>query len=194
MTLEQKSYSILIVNNNESFERIMKELLSPSNPTTYSHSITEAKRKFLEHTYDFVIINAPLADSTGTRFAIDCTKRQTTVVLYLTRKDTFDDLSEALIANGVFVLPKPITKITLEYAISWLASASQRLKAAHKKTTSLQDKMEEIKIVNRAKFLLISEQFMTESDAHHYIEKQAMDNCVSKKEISLAIIEKYKES
>jgi response regulator NasT len=51
--------------------------------------------------------------------------------------------------------------------------------------------MEEIRLVNRAKWLLIENLKMTESDAHHYIEKQAMDRCCSKKEIALGIIKTY---
>ena len=51
--------------------------------------------------------------------------------------------------------------------------------------------MQEIRIVNRAKWLLITELKMTETDAHRYIEKQAMDRCVSKKEIAEEIIKTY---
>ena len=43
----------------------------------------------------------------------------------------------------------------------------------------------------RAKWLLVSELKMTEPNAHHYIEKQAMDRCVSKREIAEEIIKTY---
>ena len=51
--------------------------------------------------------------------------------------------------------------------------------------------MEEIRVVNRAKWMLISKCGMTEEDAHRFIEKQAMDRCVPKKEIAETIISKY---
>ena len=51
--------------------------------------------------------------------------------------------------------------------------------------------MEEIRIVNRAKWFLIAEQKMDEQGAHRYIEKQAMDRCVSKKVIAEEIIKIY---
>ena len=54
-----------------------------------------------------------------------------------------------------------------------------------------EEKMQEIRIVNRAKWFLITELKMTETDAHRYIEKQAMDRCVSKKEIAEEIIKTY---
>lgn len=51
--------------------------------------------------------------------------------------------------------------------------------------------MEEIRIVNRAKWLLISEIKMDEQNAHRYIEKQAMDRCISKRKIAEEIIKTY---
>ena len=54
--------------------------------------------------------------------------------------------------------------------------------------------MEEIRLVNQAKWALIEQQRMTESEAHRYIEKQAMDRCVSKKEIALQILQMQRAS
>ena len=61
-----------------------------------------------------------------------------------------------------------------------------------KKKISLEEKMMEIKIVNRAKWTLINSLNMSEDDAHRYIEKQAMDRCVSKREIAEEILRTYK--
>ena len=60
-----------------------------------------------------------------------------------------------------------------------------------KKTLSIEEKMEQIRLVNRAKWLLIGELKMSEPDAHRYIEKQAMDRCVSRREIAENIIKTY---
>ena len=54
-----------------------------------------------------------------------------------------------------------------------------------------EEKIEEIRIVNRAKWLLISQISMDEPGAHRYIEKQAMDRCISKREIAEEIIKTY---
>lgn len=58
-------------------------------------------------------------------------------------------------------------------------------------TQSLEEKMAEIRIVSRAKLLLISEMQMDEAQAHRYIEKQAMDRCVTKRAIAEEIINTY---
>ena len=66
-----------------------------------------------------------------------------------------------------------------------------RLRKFEKKTLSFEEKMQEIRLVNRAKWLLISELKMEEPQAHRYIEKQAMDRCITRKEVAEEIINTY---
>ena len=60
------------------------------------------------------------------------------------------------------------------------------------KTASVEEKIEEIRIVNKAKWLLIDQLKMTEQEAHRYIEKQAMDRCVTRRTIAENILATYK--
>ncbi|MDY4209669.1 MAG: ANTAR domain-containing protein [Eubacteriales bacterium] len=52
--------------------------------------------------------------------------------------------------------------------------------------------MEDIRVVNKAKWFLIEQLKMTEQEAHRYIEKQAMDRCVTKRVIAENILSTYK--
>ena len=67
----------------------------------------------------------------------------------------------------------------------------ERLRRMEKKTASIEEKMEEIRIVNRAKLLLIEQLKMTEKEAHRYIEKQAMDLRISRAEVARSILINY---
>ena len=51
--------------------------------------------------------------------------------------------------------------------------------------------MEEIRLVNRAKMLLMQNLKMTEQEAHRYIEKEAMDRGMKKIAVSEEIIKTY---
>lgn len=68
---------------------------------------------------------------------------------------------------------------------------AERLRRYEKNTLTIEEKMEEIRLVNRAKWLLIRELHMDEPQAHRYIEKQAMDRCVSKRTIAEEIVKTY---
>ena len=52
----------------------------------------------------------------------------------------------------------------------------------------LQSKIEEIRLVDRAKCALIQYLSMTEEQAHHFIEKQAMDRCVTRRTVAEEIL------
>lgn len=193
MRLEKRIYSVLVVSAAENFNSVIKELLPEANfyPVAFCASITSAKRALAEREYDFVIINAPLPDDIGARFAIDTCKSTSSSVLILVKADSHAEIREKVYTHGVFTLPKPTSKPTITMAIGWMSSTRERMRGFEKKTLSIEEKMEEIRFVNRAKWLLISELHMDEPEAHRYIEKQAMDRCVSKKIIAEEIIKTY---
>lgn len=193
MSLKERIYSILIVSATDSFTSAFADLLPEArySPVDTVTSISVAKRVLAEKTYDFVIINAPLPDDAGTRFAIDtCTTKQSAVLL-LVKNDIHAGIHDRVAEYGVFTLPKPISKVTMTHALNWLESARERLRQFEKKSISIEDKMAEIRLVNKAKWLLISELHMSEPDAHRYVEKQAMDRCVSRRCIAEEIIKTY---
>ena len=76
-------------------------------------------------------------------------------------------------------------------AIKLLTAMSSKLGKMEKRNRTLQEKMEDIRAVNRAKWLLIENLKMTEKDAHYYVEKQAMDTRLSRKEVAENIIRTY---
>ena len=193
MSLEEKIYGVLIVSAAESFNDALSALLPNSkySPTHFVSNISAAKRALAERDFDFVIINSPLPDDIGTRFAIDTGNSKETVVLLMVREELQAEIYDKVAEHGVFVLPKPTSKPIIITALSWLSSAREKLRKTEKKTLSIEEKMEEIRIVNRAKWLLISELKMDEQGAHRYIEKQAMDQRISKLEVAKNILKTY---
>lgn len=193
MSLETRIYSVLVVSSSQSFNEAIRELLPSTNyqPVVFSTNVSEAKRHMADRSFDFVMVNSPLPDDNGSRFAIDCCRSMTTAVLLLVRSEIHAEIYSKVVPHGVFTLPKPVSKLTLIQALSWLASARERLRKLEKKTLSVEERMEEIRIVNRAKLLLVSELHMTEPEAHRYIEKQAMDTCEPKRSVAETIIKTY---
>ena len=153
MSLKERIYSVLVVSGSEKFNTTFREMLPPSDyqPVCIAASVSQAKRCLAERAYDFVVINYPLPDESGVRFAIDCCRCPTSVVLLLVKNDLYAELYGRVVEHGVFSLPKPTTRATLTSALSWMASARERLRKLESKTLSIEERMEEIRIVNRAK-------------------------------------------
>ena len=193
MSLKERVYSVLIVSASEKLNQALPEIFSVPvfSPVRFVSNVSAAKRALAERDFDIVIVNSPLPDDTGIRFAIDSVNGYQSAVLFFSRTEEFSASFETLAEHGVFILQKPISKSTLQLASGWLISARERIRKTETKTLSIEEKMNEIRLVNRAKWLLISELKMTEPDAHRYIEKQAMNRCVSKRVIAEEIIKTY---
>ena len=193
MSLKEREYSVLLVSASEKLNTALSDLLPESRyrPVRTVSSVSAGKRAWSERSYDFVIINSPLPDDTGIRFAIDAAGSAGSVVLLLVRAELQDDVRDKVVEHGVYTLAKPLSRPLVSLALDWLAAARERLRKLEKKTLSVEEKMEEIRLVNRAKWLLISELKMDEPQAHRYIEKQAMDRCISRRDVAEEIIKTY---
>lgn len=193
MSLKERFYSILIVSATDSFTSALTDLVCETRyrPVHNVTSISAAKRILAEKTFDFIIINSPLYDDAGIRFAIDTCTAKSSAVLLLLKNDIHADVHDKVVEYGVFTLSKPVSKPTMLYALNWMESARERLRQSEKKTLSIEEKMLEIRLVNKAKWFLITELSMSEPDAHHYIEKQAMNRCITKRVIAEEIIKTY---
>ena len=193
MSLKERSYSVLLVSASEHFNSGMLPLLSgaPYTLVRQAASVGAAKRAVLEKSFDFVLINAPLPDDGATGLAIDLCQEGEAVVLLLVRRELYLQLYDQAADHGVFLLPKPTSRQMILQALEWMASARERLRRMEKKTLTISQKMEEIRTVNRAKWLLIDREGMTEPEAHRFIEKRAMDRCLTRRQVAEGIISSY---
>ncbi len=193
MSLKERVYSILLVSAADNFISAFTGLLSETKyaPVQTAASISSAKRAWAERTFDFVIINSPLPDEAGTQFAIDLSTTRQAVVLLFTRGESHAGIHDRVAEYGVFTLPKPTSRSILAQALSWMESAAGQLRQFEKRSTSIEERMAEIRLVNKAKWLLISELHLSEPEAHRYIEKQAMNECISRKRVAEKIVAAY---
>ena len=190
MIFSQHSYSVLIVSDSAKMNEVLSGILPPAlyMPVRIVTSVASAKRAVLEREYDLLIVNSPLSDEPGVSFAADQCANRATVALLLMKASVYPDVSEQAVFNGVFLLPKPTTVRALETAVQWMTAARERLRRVGEKEKTLEETMQEIQLVNRAKWRLIGRLGLSETEAHRYIEKQAMDRSVSKYQIAKEII------
>ena len=141
---------------------------------------------------DIVIINTPLPDDFGTSLALDVSETDGVCVLLFTRAENFSELSSVLPPHGVLTLPKPTSPELTEEVVELMCATRERLRRIEIKKSFAEGRMEDIRVVNKAKWFLIEQLKMTEQEAHRYIEKQAMDWCVTKRVIAENILSTYK--
>lgn len=192
----EMSYRVLLVSPSLKFRDTLLTTMPEMAgwPLTCAANVGAARRELVQGSWDFVIVNTPLADEFGSRFALDVVQKSGCLALVLVKSELFEDLNARLQPQGVFTLAKPLSSHTLRCAIGWLIAARERLRMTQKKAVTVEEKMEEIRLINRAKWLLIEREHLSEPDAHRRIEKQAMDRCLSRREIAREIIDRYLEN
>ena len=174
---EGKLNSVLIVSGSERSRETLAEVFSLTRyaPVTTRGSAAEARRLMLEAPYSLVFINTPLPDEPGIQLALDLSSSRNCCVALIVSGDNFDQVNEQVEEAGVITLGKPVTAQQLRQAATMMSATRVKLADMEKKTATLEEKMEEIRLVNRAKWMLIERRGMDEATAHRYIEKLAMD-------------------
>ena len=192
MSFVERHYRILLVSSGEKFIREMSALLQGGlYQTDNSRSASDARCKMLEKQYDIVIVNAPLIDEFGSRLCIDASQNNGTIAGIFAANDTFEEIYAKESLQGVFVIPKPTSRMLVSQALSLMICARERLRNAEKKAVKAESKLDEIRIVNKAKWMLIDHEGFSEAEAHRYIEKSAMDAGITKRLVAQLIIDSY---
>ena len=111
----------------------------------------------------------------------------------MVNSELFDEVNYKVQDLGVFTVSKPVNATIMSQTLKMLCSMRERLLRMEQKQKSFEEKMEEIKLVNRAKLLLVENLHLTEEQAHKFIEKNAMNERKSKVFVAGKIIEEYKK-
>lgn len=186
-------FSVLIVSGTQRDAAYIADMLMGGafRPISSAQSGGEARRLFLQNSYDLVIINTPLPDEFGYALAEHITEQSAAGVLLIVKSELFEEASARAEACGVLTLRRPVSRPLFYQAVRMLAAVQNRWRRMDGENRKLREKMEEIRIVARAKCILVEYLRMSEQQAHRYIEKQAMDMRTSKRNIAENILKTY---
>ena len=181
-------HSVLIASASEQFVMLVRKSLKNCLTMDCCKSGSMARRNLLEKDYDLIVINIPLPDETGEALALDAAGRNRASVMLAAPQEVSDFIMDQVSDYGILVIPKPATAGRIDRAIRFLTAIQNRIHIIESRTRRLEEKMEETRIVNKAKFLLVEKKDMTEDQAHRWIGSQAMNHGVSRKRIAQSIL------
>lgn len=189
---EKIKHRVLIVSSTDKVYDYFLDLLPQKefSPILRAKSAGEAKRMLASVSVDILIINTPLSDEFGIDLALDFSEGSMGILL-ITKNDLYDQIAYKVEDNGILTIAKPNARQALYSAVKLLVATNLKIARFEKKIHTLNEKMNDIRTVNRAKWLLIQKLNMTENDAHYYIEKQAMDSRLFRREVAENIIRTY---
>lgn len=185
--------SVLIVSGTDKGKEFLSEFLKDQG---FSRIITarsggEARRLLNEKEFDLVVINAPLKDEFGEGLALTIADITIAGVIIIVKSELADEISAKVEDLGVLVLSKPLNRLMFFQSLKLITASRRRLLGLKNENVQLQKKIEDIRLVDRAKCALIQYMNITEPQAHRYIEKQAMDRRITKREVAEGILNTY---
>ena len=182
---------VLIVSATGKTYTMLAQFLSSCGvqaETLPARSGTEARRALDEQEFDLLLINAPLPDEFGHELAQIAATETLSGVMLIAKAEVADSVAEKVEDDGVFVLPKPLSRVLFLQALRMIRASRSRLSGLQSENRRLQKRIEDIRLVDRAKCLLIECCSMTEPEAHAYIEKRAMDRRLNKRQVAEEIL------
>ena len=183
----------LLVSSSEAQTQRISALLTRAHIVPFDHagSARQALLQFDAGGIDGVLIAEPIAASSGRELALQLKKRHCMAVLLLAAPEHADTDAALLEQSGVLVLPNDAPESLIVQTIRLLTAVRIQLEQMQHKTEKLEAKVADIRIINRAKLLLVQHLQMTETEAHKYIEKQAMNTSKPRRTIAENIIRTY---
>ena len=151
----------------------------------------EARRKLLGLSLGLVVLNGPLPDEPGGDLAALCAETTNAGVAFLVPGVRFGETAARLERIGVFVLEKPVSRQALAQAVHLLKVSQRRVAELQRKNAELLQKLDDARLIGRAKCQLVEKLGLTEDEAHHCLERRAMDLRISRREAALTVIKQY---
>ncbi|MCR5518427.1 MAG: ANTAR domain-containing protein [Lachnospiraceae bacterium] len=173
-------HSVLVVSASEKFDQIIKKSVNGHATVDIKKSGSLARRSILERYYDIIVINAPLSDETGEDIALEAAEKLSASVLLVTPNDVMDEVISKVSDAGVLVVGKPSPVGRIDKAVRFIMAIQNKIHERDKKLATMEEKLEEMRIVGRVKCMLIEKKGISEEEAHRYIGKLAMDNGISR--------------
>ena len=158
---------------------------------TQVKSGSEARRITGSRDVRVVVINAPLTDEFGHELAAKIDENMFSSVVLLVNPDIFDAVEQKTYGTSIIVLAKTTSKKQFYKALTFLSAQSQKMDKAIEENQRLQAKLEEVKVVSRAKMLLMEKNKMSEEAAHKHIDKTSKDQRRPKVDVAKSIVDMY---
>ena len=181
----------LVVSGNSEIIKKLTSLLRDEGFTECMTADTASEARKLAESENTDLELVFISDEVGLNLSMYMTKHTSAGVFIATGRDTAAKAGEKLSQNGVITLIKPVSTEAVHQSLLAFRAMKCRIGLIEQKNIRLQAQLEEVKLINRAKLVLMQCLAMSEQQAHRYIEKQAMDLRVTKSYVAQQILRTY---
>jgi response regulator NasT len=190
MERTERKCSVLIAAASEKTANQIRSVLPSSYGTvSIQTSMARVKQTLSMDRYDLLLVHTPLPDEFGLQSVLDLAERFPSMgILLMVSKDTYEQTVYRTGDAGIMVLARPFSVQSFISSVQILQSLLKRIRRLTEENEKLRKKLEDERYISRAKALLIERQGITEGEAHKYIEQEAMNHSITRREVALHVI------
>ena len=183
----------LVVSKTESGLKTIAQLLHQEkmDKIDCTLSVDDVKDRLSYEEYDVIVVNTPLEEETGLELSIYCAEHTKACIIMMVQQEKAMEAASLAGPYGILVIQKPLNRHLFHHYLIFTQCFKERLLSVAKENEELKLKLEELKIIDRAKLLLMQCLKMSEAQAHRYLEKQAMNLRTSKFAVAKQVIKTY---
>ncbi len=150
---------------------------------------SEAIRRVRLGATDILLINLEMPDMTGLDVATIVGDENLCSVILFVSSEKRPLCMDVVEEYDITMFPKPVNISTLLNTIEIVQQNRRRMGRMEKELTELKTGLENRKLVERAKGILMKRKGISEAEAYRRIQKMSMDSRVAMKDIAVKIIE-----
>lgn len=184
---------VLTISSNAHALDVLRQLVLENGfqDVSAASSGNEARSMFSGGDFGLVMVDVPLSDESGVELAAEILQSSPAGVMLVVRPEVEAEIEARVSDCGALVLTKPLSKKLFGKAVRLMEATKKRISGVRNENVKLQKKIDDIRIIGRAKGILMEYLSMTEPQAHKYLEKQAMDLRLTKAEVAKNLLSTY---
>ncbi|MBQ7535396.1 MAG: ANTAR domain-containing protein [Stomatobaculum sp.] len=189
MKLTDRIGAILVVAAKPRIQSSVRSALtSKYGRILTAESVQEARRAIEREKIALMILFTPLKDGEEIPRLLDMADRRMIASVYIVSKEVYGEVVYRTEGRNVFVVAYPLQMDQVMQIVAFLYQVQQRFYMVLGEQERLQKQLQDIQIISRVKCLLVERRDMTEEEAHHYIEREAMNAGLTKREAAMKIM------
>jgi AmiR/NasT family two-component response regulator len=184
---------VLVAEDNALERSTLVDLLSALGHMVVAEvdSGTEAIEKAQQFTPDAVLLDMHMPGATGVQAAegIASALPGTAVVLITGDLSLTLSTADVLRSTAVALLPKPTPPTTLDATLRMAVTRARELLAARREAAEAKEQLENRKLIERAKGILMRRTGSSEQEAYRIMQRSSQDRSVRMVDIARAVID-----
>lgn len=182
----------VVISANAEKAAVISDILSELGFDTVKSVSGDSTSGFaLSDECELVILITPLGNEFGLDLTAALSSESSAAFMLLVNPQQLEEVKKKIAVTGAYVIPKNVSRQTLASCVSVALQARKTICRLRGENTGLEKKLDDIKLIDRAKCVLIQYLRISEQQAHAHIRKQAMDQRVSQARIAQDILRTY---